>query len=62
MAAGNLAESETVLRRSLALPVESKGESNRLTQRALQLLVELYQDWRRPAQAAACAARIVPEK
>jgi hypothetical protein len=72
MAAGNLAAAESsfveaidVGRRTLGDDSEpvARTLANRATvYRVLQLLVELYQDWKRPSQAAACAARIVSAK
>ncbi len=54
------AEAESALRRSLEIQVKANGEEAGLTQRTLRVLVKLYTDWGRPAQAAAYTARLKP--
>jgi hypothetical protein len=40
--------------------VKANGEEAGLTQRTLRVLVKLYSDWGKPAQAAAYTARLKP--
>jgi predicted Ser/Thr protein kinase len=54
------AEAEGALRRSLEIQVKANGEEAGLTQRTLRVLVKLYTDWKKPAQAAAYTARLKP--
>ncbi len=54
------AEAEGALRRSLEIQVKANGEEAGLTQRTLRVLVKLYTEWGKPAQAAAYTARIKP--
>ena len=56
------AESETALERALAILHRAYGDENPMTQHALQSLVSLNQDWKRPALAAQYAARLKPAK
>ena len=59
---GRLAEAEPILQRSLALLAKAYGDGSPMTQGTLEALVALYQDWKKPAQAAVYAARVTPEK
>jgi len=56
------AESEVLLRRALAILEHAPGDQKALVQRVLKRLVDLYTDWKRPAEAAAYAARLQPAK
>jgi tetratricopeptide (TPR) repeat protein len=59
---GKLAEAEPTLQHALAVLTKAYGDSSAMTQGALQDLVALYKDWKKPAQAAVYAARVVPGK
>ena len=57
---GNFPEAESALKRSLEIRVRAFGESNDMAQRTIKVLVSLYTDWKKPAQAAAYTARLKP--
>jgi tetratricopeptide (TPR) repeat protein len=57
---GKFPEAEAALKRSLEIRVKAFGESNDMAQRTIKVLVSLYTDWKKPAQAAAYEARLKP--
>jgi tetratricopeptide (TPR) repeat protein len=57
---GNFPEAEAVLKRSLDIRIKAFGESNDMAQRTIKVLADLYTAWKKPAQAAAYAARLKP--
>jgi tetratricopeptide (TPR) repeat protein len=57
---GKYPEAESALRRALAIQIKVFGEDNRVPQRTLKALVTLYTAWKKPAEAAAYAARVKP--
>ena len=58
---GNYPESEAALKRALEIQVKALGEGNAAPQRTIKALVDLYTEWKKPAQAAAYTARLKPE-
>ncbi len=57
---GNFPEAEAALLRSLEIRVKAFGESNDMAQRTIKVLVTLYTEWKKPAEAAAYTARLKP--
>jgi len=55
-------EAETALKRALEIQVKVFGEGNPVPQRTIKALVTLYTDWKKPAEAAAYAARVKPSE
>jgi tetratricopeptide (TPR) repeat protein len=53
-------EAESALRRALEIQAKAHGEGHGASQRTIKALVTLYTDWKKPAQAAAYAARLKP--
>ncbi len=54
------AEAEIPLRRAAEILAKANGEDAGMTQRVLKVLVKLYTDWGKPAQAKAYEARVKP--
>jgi tetratricopeptide (TPR) repeat protein len=54
------AEAEPVLLRALEVRMKAFGETHPRTQRTIRDLGELYEQWDKPAQAAAYKKRLVP--
>jgi len=53
-------EAEPVLLRALGLRTKAFGETHARTQRTIEDLGDLYEQWGKPAQAKAYRARLVP--